>query len=167
MRRSRRCAKWMSWRSSSMPRRARDGRRVRVEPAREGHPAGRARPQQDRPGVESGAAAADGAGAALARLRRHRPGLGRDRRWRRSARTRPARAVARGRADLSRRLSDRPARARDGRRDGARESAGAYARRAAVLDRGRGRRVRRDRTRASCCASTAPSGWSRSRRNRS
>ena len=68
--------------------------------ARQG--AGRAGAEQDRPDRQDGAAAADGAAQAPGTLRGDRAGVGRDRRRRRPARTRAARAAAGRRADLSR-----------------------------------------------------------------
>ena len=51
-------------------------RRVRLEPVEGSQDAGRARAEQDRPGREDPAAAADGAGAEVARVRGHRAGVG-------------------------------------------------------------------------------------------
>ncbi len=64
-----------------------------------------ARDQQGRPGHEGVAAAAHGALEPAARLRRHRPGVGADRRERRSAGAGAAGAPARGRPALSRRTT--------------------------------------------------------------
>ena len=83
------------------------------------------------------------------------------------ARAGAARADARRGAGVPGRLPDRSAGAGARRRDRPREGPAAHARRAAVLDRGRRRPVRRERARAHPAGSTARSTSRRSRRSRS